>query len=301
MTQPTQRRGHGFRRFTWAALLAATAGALAGCQAFRVGGSSEKETPPPTAGKSGIPGKHSIRVSQYVFYSNFPLREDQPLFRELSDLRDQVYRELQLPPSNTVVQVFLFEDKAAYDSYMSSRYRDLPWRPAYFISQPRVGGGADELLVYTYWGDRVRQDLRHELTHALLHSVLKDVPLWLDEGLAEYFELPPELRGVNPKHLDDLRREPVQPDLARLESLSEVGQMNRAEYREAWAWVHMMLRGKPEARTVLLNYLQQLRGPAGAKPLLPKLQQVHPDLNAALAEHLVHTEVPRVARAARKR
>ena len=56
--------------------------------------------------------------------------------------------------------------------------------------QPRRFGGEEDLLVYTYWGDRIQQDLRHELTHALLHSVLKDVPLWLDEGLAEYFEMP---------------------------------------------------------------------------------------------------------------
>ena len=72
-------------------------------------------------------------------------------------------------------------------------------------------------------GDHLRTDLRHELTHALLHSVLKDVPLWLDEGLAGYFELPPENDGVNPQHLELLRRGPFQPDLARLESLEQVG------------------------------------------------------------------------------
>ena len=43
-------------------------------------------------------------------------------------------------------------------------------------------------------GDHLRTDLRHELTHALLHGVLKDVPLWLDEGLAGFFELPPDAR-----------------------------------------------------------------------------------------------------------
>ena len=32
-------------------------------------------------------------------------------------------------------------------------------------------------------------DLRHECTHALLHAVLPAVPLWLDEGLAKYFEV----------------------------------------------------------------------------------------------------------------
>ena len=33
-------------------------------------------------------------------------------------------------------------------------------------------------------------DLRHETTHAVLHGLLPMVPLWLDEGLAEYFEAP---------------------------------------------------------------------------------------------------------------
>ena len=62
---------------------------------------------------------------------------------------------------------------------------------------------------------RVRTDLRHELTHALLHGVLQDVPLWLDEGLAVYFELPPANEGVNPHHLEVLCRWPSQPDLVR--------------------------------------------------------------------------------------
>ena len=38
-------------------------------------------------------------------------------------------------------------------------------------------------------------------------------------------------------------------------------QMGRAQYQEAWAWVHLMLRGTPAGRQVLLTYLQQLRGP----------------------------------------
>src|SRR5947199_3220316 len=100
---------------------------------------------------------------------------------------------------------------------MRTRYPDLPKRRAFFVAQPRTVGGTDDLLVYTFWGDRVRQDLRHELTHALLHCVLKDVPLWLDEGLAEYFEVPPGTDGVNPQHLDLVRKGPFAPGLARLE------------------------------------------------------------------------------------
>src|SRR5438445_5221604 len=107
---------------------------------------------------------------------------------------------------------------------MCARAPDLPKRRAFFVAQPSVGASED-LLVYTYWGDRIQQDLRHELTHALLHSVLKDVPLWLDEGLAEFFEVPASTDGVNSQHLEQLRRGDPRPNLARLEQLSEVQQI----------------------------------------------------------------------------
>ena len=51
----------------------------------------------------------------------------------------------------------------------------------------------------------------------------------------------------------------IPPDLAKLEKLTLVSQMERPQYREAWAWVHFMLHSKPESKAVLLSYLQQLR------------------------------------------
>ena len=140
--------------------------------------------------------------------------------------------------------------------------------------------------MFTFWGDHLRQDLRHELTHALVNSVLKEVPLWLDEGLAEYYELPPDRDGMNALHVDAFRRGEVAPDLAALERLDQVAQMGRAQYQESWAWVHLMLRGSPAGRQVLLTHLQQLRGPDPAGPLLPRLRAVYPDPTAALVQHL---------------
>jgi hypothetical protein len=208
------------------------------------------------------PSKYSFRIAPYVFLSDFEIPRDGPLFRELASLRDQVYQELRLTPSQAVVMVYLFESKPLYDRFMKENYPQLPSRRAFFLAEERHRGAPEDLLVYTYWGDRIRQDLRHELTHALLHSVIKDVPLWLDEGLAEYFELPPENQGINAlhvQHLQSVLSGSDGPDLARLERLTKVEQMNRPEYREAWAWTHLMLRSRPEAKAVLLSYLQQLR------------------------------------------
>jgi hypothetical protein len=62
--------------------------------------------------------------------------------------------------------------------------------------------------------------------------------------------------------------------------------MHRPEYREAWAWVHLMLRTSPEARGVLLGYLQQLRRNRNPGSLGPQLARVFPDPEEALAKHL---------------
>jgi hypothetical protein len=240
------------------------------------------------------PGHYATRCGHYVFYHDFDFDRSDPLFAELEALPDQVFGELDLPPTTRVIQVFLFETQERYERYMRVKYPILPPRRAYFVAEPHVGG--DELKVFTWMGDHLRTDLRHELTHALLHGVLKDVPIWLDEGLAGYFELPPEQNGVNQQHLELLRRGPFQPDLGRLEQLTKVKQMEKPEYREAWAWAHLMLRGSPEAKLVLQSYLQVLRATDKPGALLPRLREVIPDPDQALSEHLNRLELPRSRR-----
>jgi hypothetical protein len=257
----------------------------------------DKDERPNSPAANPVPARptaHQLRIAPYIFLSDFPLRREQPLFEELAQLRDQVERELLLPPCSTAVQVYLFDKRERYERYMKAAYPDLPPRRAFFIAQPRSIGGAEDLLVFTYWGERIRQDLRHELTHALLHSVIREVPLWLDEGLAEYFELPREQNGINFAHVELLRRGLIngtyKPDLARLEGLRQVDDMNPAEYREAWSWVHLMLHSKPEARTALLSYLQQLRGNRHPGTLRSRLEKVFADPEKALSDHLTALE-----------
>jgi hypothetical protein len=268
--------------------------AILGCESFRQTGFQTPtlpETPQLRQDQAKRPAKHWLRVGQYVFYADSPLDQNDPLYRELAELPDQIQTELQLPPGESMIQVFLFENQDRYDAFLKSRYPKFPNRRAYFVAEPR-GTGPDELLVFTWMSDNLRTDLRHELTHATLHSVLKGVPLWLDEGLAGYFELPPSANGVNPSHLEVLRRGPFQPDLGRLEKLGQVNQMEKPEYREAWAWVHLMLRGDVQARGVLLEYMQQLRTTSSPAPLLPRLREIAADPNQALADHLTRTEFP---------
>jgi hypothetical protein len=238
----------------------------------------------------GAPQAYSFRMAPYIFLADFEIPKTQPVFKELANLRDQVYKELLLPSGTASVQVHLFENREKYERFMHERYPTFPNRRAFFVAQERSAGGPEDLLVYTFWEDaRIRQDLRHELTHGLLHCVIRDVPLWLDEGLAEYFELPPEKNGISAIHLEHLRSQYAageMPNLDKLERLTEVSQMKMPQYRESWAWVHMMLRSNPEAKKVLLTYLQHLRNQRDPGSLRRMLTKVYPNPEEALRQHV---------------
>src|SRR6266404_6451781 len=137
------------------------------CNSFRItspfiptGSKVAQEAVPP------LPGKHHYRVANFIFTSDFELNHDQPRFRELGLLGEQVRQELLLPPCDQPILIYLFADRDKYERYTEARYPEVPRRRAFFVAQPRPGGSED-LLAFTYWGDRIRVDLRHELTHAV--------------------------------------------------------------------------------------------------------------------------------------
>jgi hypothetical protein len=284
------------RRGCLLALAGSSLGLLAACDSFRLNlltHAKVEENPAQPA----RPKQYSFRLAPYIFSADFEIKRTQPLFTELAQLGDQVYRTLQLPPGDATVQVFLFENRPRYDQFMQAHYPKLPQRRAFFVAIQRTMGGDEDLYVFTFWNERIRQDLRHELTHALLHSVIKNVPLWLDEGLAEYFEVPAEMRTVNAEHVANLVRELADrpPDLARLEAIRDVDSMGRPEYREAWAWVHLMLHTRPVAKKVLLTYLQELRRQRSPGALSTRLVAVFPNLEQALREHVAQMDASKAA------
>jgi len=251
----------------------------------------QSDTAPPTYVPT-LPGKFATRRGSYVFYHDDPWPSADTLLQDLEALPEELSQALQLPlDQSCLIQVFLFDSQERYERYIKARYPHLPARRAYFLQESRPGG-RDELKVLTWRGDHLYTDLRHELTHAWLHSVLKDVPLWLDEGLASCFEWPAHQRGIHPQHLEYLRRYGVLTDLARLERLERVEEMEKPEYREAWAWTHFLLYGPPPARQVLQEYVHQLRSTSRPGPLLSRLRHHFSDPVSALQNHLESLEWP---------
>src|SRR6185295_16292773 len=100
--------------------------------------------------------------------------------------------------SDEPIHVYLFESGPVFTEFMHAHYPSFPQRRAFFVETDT------RLTVYAQWGDRVAEDLRHEVSHGYLQSIIRNLPLWLDEGLAEYFEVPRGTQGFNRPHVDEL-------------------------------------------------------------------------------------------------
>ncbi|HVJ82440.1 MAG TPA: hypothetical protein VNC50_15335 [Planctomycetia bacterium] len=253
-------------------ILIATALALAGC----------RTTSLPHAGATA-PGKFVVRASQYAFTTDFPFTAADPLVDDLVGLRAKVNDELLLPAGQPLVRVVIFAAREDYAAFLKRNFPELPMRRAFFVSR-----GQDNLVVYACQGNSLRADLRHEATHALLHAAIPSIPLWLDEGLAEYFEVGPAAPGGNWRHVAALvaaTKAGWKPDLARLEKMKDLRQLQAADYRESWLWAHYALHRTPTTKRALLEHLQAHKSLA-QDSLEARLRKIEPKLETALLEHL---------------
>jgi hypothetical protein len=189
-----------------------------------------------------------------------------------------------LPPSDEPIHVYLFASPDEFNQFVQLRHPSFPTRRAFFLETDT------QLQIYAQWGDRLAEDLRHEVTHGYLHSMVSNLPVWLDEGLAEYAEAPRGQHGLNREHLarigEQIRMNRWAPDLARLENLDPASDLTQAQYAESWAWVHFLLETRPERAAALCEYLAELRGKAAAEPLSAKLARLDADPVQAMIGHL---------------
>lgn len=218
----------------------------------------------------------------FICHADFRIQDGAASVSDLRALEIDVAHTLRIPRSQERVEVFLFATKRAYQEYLDRRFPGVPARRALYIK------GAGPGMVHAYLNREFDIDLRHESTHALLHSTLAYVPLWLDEGLAEYFEVPRDQRANGHAHLSSIRRGVWfgrTPDLERLESKRELAEMGESDYRDAWAWVHFMLHGPPAATQTLHQYVQDLRTGHDVGGLAPRLKRAIPDNTTAFKAH----------------
>ncbi|MCA9040249.1 MAG: DUF1570 domain-containing protein [Planctomycetaceae bacterium] len=201
----------------------------------------------------------------------------------LKNLRTEIDKTLGLDNSEGLLELYLFRNRRNFVEYVSQRIPEGASRQALYVK------GEDRSRVYIYNHNLVRNDIRHECTHALLHHSLPYLPLWMDEGLAEYFEVEHQVRSTGNPHLRDIRFAMFfrhQPDLKKLEQLTSLTEMDKNHYRDSWAWIHFLIHESEESRQLLLDYLKEIREGEPPGRFSSILYQAMPNADARLKQHI---------------
>jgi hypothetical protein len=114
------------------------------------------------------------------------------------------------------------------------------------------------------------------------------LPLWLDEGLAEYYEVSPSARRINHEHLPTLaglrQGDYLRLSLERLAAIDLPEQMTSQQYSEAWLWAHFLMEGGH--REIVMGYLRARKEGLPVVPAHRRIQDELPQAEQLVLAHL---------------
>jgi len=231
---------------------------------------------------AGPPGGPATPAAPFVYHTELSRERLQVLHGQLLQLRADLGRSLGLPEASEPIAIHLLPDRASYQRYLRREAPDVPFHEALYIKDE---AGA---RVLAYEGPELEKNLRHEGTHAMLHAALPYLPLWLDEGLAEYYEVRPERQYRGNPHLGRVRwgvRLGTYLRPGDLERIPATREMSEAEYRWSWAWAHFLLHESPQSYQELRSYLAEIRQGGVVDPLSTRLERRLPNLQQRFVRH----------------
>ena len=211
-----------------------------------------------------------VRSPSFLLFSNAGERQSRGITTDLERLRSalgQLNPELALSsPQPTYIHIFRNEE--SFRPY-KLLYNGKPLAgEGYFVSHPEANYMAIEAN-----GDE-RAVVYHEYLHSILRNTYPGLPLWFNEGLAEYYSTfrvgstDAWIGTAISDHVLWLRRHamiPLRELFAMDQSSKDYNEGNRRGvfYAQSWALTHYLLDTDPELRTRTLAYLQEVaRGKA---------------------------------------
>lgn len=232
-------------------------------------------TPPAAAQPPASQEWHLVEAGDLVFVSQVPPAEVEPVAAALGALRRVVGETTTLVPRGPVpVRFYVFRDEGSQRPY----HHDFEGEPALLSGAFYPGPHADFVTLSARRQDQSVVTAGHEYLHTVLHTQLPGAPLWLEEGLAEFFGQlryaeGPTIEGTvavlglpvtdHLRTLDDLgwTREDMRPDRETrtegTESLDLAGLLllgsdspdyhdfdaQRSFYARSWLLVHRLVLG----------------------------------------------------------
>jgi Tfp pilus assembly protein PilF len=217
----------------------------------------------------------SVESKRFTLVTNTTERRAQDITTQLEREADAVYRNSRALRDSSGSRIFVIAiaDSACFEEFRL-RHQNRAVQLGGFFSPSRLGG----YLIFNAglpWYEF--ESVCHEYVHALVHRQIGNLPLCLNEGLAEYFStFRADGRGVEYGHAIDEHCELLQRD--RLMPMDELFSINGASpsywegerrpmfYAESWALVHY-LNSNPELRERFDRFLTRLKrgeAPRGA-------------------------------------
>lgn len=160
-------------------------------------------------------------------------------------------------------RVFLFATEQGYKRYLEGLDLEIPIHTAGLYSP-----ALQQLLIWNLPSrTNMLRTIRHEGFHQYFDLLADDAPVWLNEGLAEYFEVSrfragkPSAGIVQPKHVRSLR---LIRSRNSLESFTKImpqefyGPGASLHYSQSWAFVRYLRRGTPSVRAIFDRLVKSL-------------------------------------------
>ena len=205
----------------------------------------------------------TTEADEFSIFSNAPDRDTIKLANDLLRMREALGKVTRLQVrSPHPTKVFIFRNAGSF----------APYRDAMFgAGSSNVSGiffrtnSRNFIILRADAPSGIDRTIYHEMTHAFVKNTLTGLPLWFDEGIAEYYSTF-SIKGdsVNigmpiPEHVMWLRSETPIPltQLFAIDSESKdyhEGRRQGVFYAESWALVHYLMRDD-DNRHKLAQYL----------------------------------------------
>jgi hypothetical protein len=222
---------------------------------------------------------HVSHSGRFQFVADFPFARAKEVGAELESLAERLWNELLIPDNRDLVRIYLFSTQEDFAAYVRQHIPTLSEadtnRTAMFLLRN------DRPYIFAVATSELTLNLRHEFVHVMLNTSHEGLPIWLDEGLAEYYEVEDGNQPSFRQLLARQNRRTWQPNIHRLERLQTMSQMGLVEYAEGWSWVYLLMQGSKSSRRVIPEYLSDLRKGAATPRVSDRLQASPGELNAS--------------------
>jgi tetratricopeptide (TPR) repeat protein len=210
-----------------------------------------------------------LLTEHFTFVGDAPERAIRDIAQRMEHFTDVLKAVLPNAGEGTPVPtvVIVFADNKSFTPF-KPHYQGKPVELAGYF-QP--GTASNYIAMLLAQEDYALRIAFHEYTHAVTANTLSNLPVWLMEGLAQFYEMTADRGGgrraligaVPPEHIAILRQLPFMPldQLMAVDHASPVyneGNRRGLFYAESWAVVHYLTLGTRARDGQLARYLTLL-------------------------------------------